>query len=76
MPLADVLAQAAVAEQEDALVPSEVPYLNDTAYHNNAYMIEDALRKLSVLPDPAKNARPAMPYDADLKRLIASVPLE
>ena len=76
MPLSDILEQAAMPDPMEMQPPSEAAYLMDTDYHNNAYLIEDALRKLSVIPDPAKNARPAMPYDADLKRLIDSVPLE
>lgn len=75
MPLADILAQA--VEPDTAVAPPpEAAYLGDLSYHNRAYMIEQALRDLSVLPDPAKNLDPSLPYDNDLKRLIEAVPLE
>lgn len=75
MPLADLIAQAVEPESVVATPPT-ADYIGDLSYHNHAYMIEQALRDLSVLPDPAKNMEPSLPYDNDLKRLIEAVPLE
>lgn len=71
--LFDTLSQANM-EQPDTF--AEVPYLGDVQYHQNAYMIEAALRDMGVLPSPSPSTDDTRPYDGDLRRLIESVTLE
>ena len=71
--LFDTLTQASADLTDPA---AEVPYLFDEQYHQNAYMIESALRQLGVLPSPSGVADLDKPYDLDLRKLIESVPVE
>lgn len=72
MPLEDALSAALVP---DTQAVEEIPYLTDTQYHINAYTVEEALRQIGVLPDPAGEPE-SKPFDRDLRKLIESVPLE
>lgn len=76
MAFSDIFGQALAAAQSDEPVTTEAPFLQDVDYHNRAYMIEEALRRVGALPDPAKNLSRQLPYDVDLKKLIESVPVE
>lgn len=51
-------------------------YIGDTQYHLDFYMMESAMRDLGILPKPTGDDVSYRPYDEDLKRLIAAVPLE
>lgn len=51
-------------------------YIGDTQYHLDSYMLESAMRDLGILPKPTGDDVSYRPYDEDLKRLIAAVPLE
>lgn len=51
-------------------------YVRDTQYHLDFYMLESAMREMGVLPKPTGDDMTSRPYDEDLKRLIAAVPLE
>lgn len=71
MSLYDAVSQG--ARVPDVLQQQE--YIGDAQYHSNYYMLEDAMRELGVLPKPMP-ADSNKPYDDDLRRLIAAVPLE
>lgn len=71
--LFDTLSQANTDLTDPA---AEVPYLFDEGYHQNAYMIESALRQLGVLPTPTDALDLDKPYDLDLRKLIESVSVE
>lgn len=51
-------------------------FVRDTQYHSDFYMMESAMRDLGILPKPTGDDVSYRPYDEDLKRLIAAVPLE
>lgn len=51
-------------------------FVGDTQYHLDFYMMESAMRDLGILPKPTGDDVSYRPYDEDLKRLIAAVPLE
>lgn len=51
-------------------------FVRDTQYHSDFYMMESAMRDLGILPKPTGDDVSHRPYDEDLKRLIAAVPLE
>lgn len=66
------------AVSQGARVPDmmqQQAYVGDAQYHSNYYMLEDAMRELGILPKPAAEDS-NKPYDDDLRRLIAAVPLE
>lgn len=71
MSLYDAVSQG--ARIPDVMQPST--YIGDAQYHSNYYMLEDAMRELGVLPKPVPDDS-NKPYDDDLRRLIAAVPLE
>lgn len=67
------------AVSQGARIPdtSQAPlYVGDTQYHSDFYMMESAMRELGILPKPTGDDVAQRPYDEDLKRLIAAVPLE
>lgn len=72
MSLFDAVSQG--ARVPDAM--QQQAYVGDAQYHSNYYMLEDAMRELGILPKPVGDDMSSRPYDEDLKRLIAAVPLE
>lgn len=72
MSLFDAVSQG--ARVPDAM--QQQAYVGDAQYHSNYYMLEDAMRELGILPKPNGDDMSSRPYDEDLKRLIAAVPLE
>lgn len=72
MSLFDAVSQG--ARIPDAAQPES--FVRDTQYHSDFYMMESAMRDLGILPKPTGDDVSYRPYDEDLKRLIAAVPLE
>ena len=72
MPIFDAVAQEGSIPMED----QSVLYAGDTQYQLNMYMLETALREVGVLPSVDGNDISSRPYDAELRKLIAAVPLE